>query len=154
MSIEKEVDESWKETAQNEKIILGGPKNDKKPEGLYVPESDKEEGKEGCGDESCGCSHNHDHGEEDHSPMEINFINYISSLGFQAMIFLGEIVHPMTNKIEKNIDQAKFIIDTLVVLREKTKGNLTEQEQHLLDGSVYELQLKYVEIVKKEEVAK
>jgi hypothetical protein len=122
MDRQKEVDESWKESAKE--TIIGGKK-------------------EGCEDHACGCSHDHDHdhghAEEDTSPLEINFVNYVSSLGFQSMIFLGEIPHPMTNKTEKNIDQAKFIIDTLAMLKDKTKGNLTQQEQQLLDASVYEL---------------
>jgi len=76
---------------------------------------------------------------------EIDFIGYISSLAFQAMIFLGEIESPISGKIEKHIPQAKLLIDTLILLRDKTKGNLNEQENQLLEASIYELQLKYVE---------
>jgi hypothetical protein len=47
--------------------------------------------------------------------------------------------------VEKNLSQAKLLIDTLVVLRDKTKGNLNGQEHQLLNSSIYELQLKYVE---------
>ncbi|MCA9407908.1 MAG: DUF1844 domain-containing protein [Candidatus Omnitrophica bacterium] len=82
--------------------------------------------------------------------MEINFLNYISSLGYQALIFLGEIPNPMTNQPEKNLPQAKFLIDTLTMLKEKTKGNLNRQEETLLNSSVYELQLKYVEHIKQD----
>ncbi|MBP9853493.1 MAG: DUF1844 domain-containing protein [Candidatus Omnitrophica bacterium] len=81
-------------------------------------------------------------------PFEINFLNYITSLGFQALIFLGEIPHPMTNQKEENIPQAKFLIDTLVMIREKTKGNLEEKEENLLDASIYELQIKFLEVSK------
>jgi hypothetical protein len=80
----------------------------------------------------------------------LDFFNYIASLGFQAMIFLGEVPNPLTNQSEKNIKQAKFLIDTLVLIREKTTGNLTKEEAELLNGSIYELQLRYVEISKKE----
>ena len=59
---------------------------------------------------------------------ELDFFNYIASLGFQAMIFLGEMPNPMTNQPEKNLKQAKFLIDTLVLLRDKTTGNLTKEE--------------------------
>lgn len=75
---------------------------------------------------------------------EIDFLGYIASLAFQAMIFLGEMPSPMTQKIDKNLDQAKLLIDTLSLLREKTKGNLTEPESQLLETSIYELQIKYV----------
>ena len=42
---------------------------------------------------------------------EVNFLNYVMGMSFQAMIFLGEVPNPMTNKTEKNMEQAKFIID-------------------------------------------
>ena len=52
---------------------------------------------------------------------------------------------------EKNLQQAKFLIDTLMMLKEKTQGNLTEQEESLLNASCYELQLKYLDKTKKEQ---
>lgn len=79
---------------------------------------------------------------------QLDFFNYITSLGFQAMIFLGEIPNPLTNQQDKNLKQAKFLIDTLVLIREKTTGNLTKDESELLNGSIYELQLRYVEAIK------
>lgn len=82
---------------------------------------------------------------------QLDFFNYIASLGYQAMIFLGEIPNPLTNQIDKNLKQAKFLIDTMAVIREKTTGNLTKEEAELLNGSIYELQLRYVEAVKKEQ---
>ena len=87
--------------------------------------------------------------EADQEP-QLDFFNYIASLGFQAMIFLGEVPNPITNEVDKNLKQAKFLIDTMVVIREKTTGNLTKEEAELLNGSIYELQLRYVEAVKKE----
>lgn len=83
---------------------------------------------------------------ESHGSIEINFLNYVTSLGFQALIFMGEIPHPITNEKEENLGQAKFLIDTLVMIREKTKGNLDDKEENLLDASIYELQIKYLEI--------
>jgi hypothetical protein len=81
---------------------------------------------------------------------ELDFFNYVASLGFQAMIFLGEVPNPMTNQVEKNLKQAKFLIDTLILIREKTIGNLTKEEGELLNGSVHELQRRFVEIAQKE----
>lgn len=79
---------------------------------------------------------------------QLDFFNYIASLGFQTMIFLGEMPNPITNQTEKNLKQAKFLIDTLIILRDKTKGNLTKEEDDLLNGSIYELQLRYVDLSK------
>lgn len=81
---------------------------------------------------------------------QLDFFNYVASLGFQAMIFLGEVPNPITNQQEKNLKQAKFLIDTLVLIREKTVGNLTKDENELINGSVYELQRRFVEIAQKE----
>jgi len=67
------------------------------------------------------------------------------------MIFLGEMPNPTTNQTEKNLDQAKFIIDTLTMIKEKTEGNLNEQEQNILNSSIYELQMKYVDVTQKED---
>jgi len=83
--------------------------------------------------------------------MEVNFLNYLTSLALQAMIFLGEIPNPMAeNKTEINLKQAKFLIDTLLLLRDKTKGNLNKEEEDFLNMSLYELQMKFVERVKAE----
>jgi len=133
MDKEKSVDESWKETAAQEKESI-----DANSDGTQDNASSATQ------EQGSGAS-------EEMKPIEINFINYVTSLGFQAMIFIGEIPNPITSQAEKNLVQAKFIIDTLVMLKEKTKGNLNEQESGLLESSVYELQMKYVEAVKKEE---
>ena len=90
---------------------------------------------------------NEDAAKTDEEP-PLNFFNYIASLGFQTMIFLGEMPNPITNQVEKNLKQAKFLIDTLIILRDKTKGNLSKEEDDLLNGSIYELQLRYVELSK------
>ena len=135
MDREKHVDESWKDAVSGEKEILAGGDHDHK------------EG-DGCG---CGHSHEHAEGEEPGDSMEINFINYISSLAFQALIFLGELPNPLDDsKMEKNLPQAKFLIDTLIMIREKTKGNLTPEEDNLISATVYELQTKFVDLLKKE----
>ena len=141
MEDEKYVDESWKETVEDEKKKLDG-----KIEGLGKPEGSKGEEKsfERPAQEL----------ETDSQPganaegVEINFISYITSLAFQAMIFLGEIPNPVTNKTDKNLQQAKFIIDTLLLLREKTVNNLATQEADTLNAYLYELQMKYVESTK------
>ena len=135
MENDKQIDESWKESAQSEKeILVGGESEPKETPELHVPESIKEEDDQEAPAEA----------PQSEAP-EVNFLNYITSLGFQAMIFLGAIPNPMTNQEEKNLDQAKFLIDTLTLLKEKTQGNLTKEEDNLLNASVYELQMKYVE---------
>lgn len=75
---------------------------------------------------------------------EADFGSFISGLGMQALIALGEIPNPLTKKKEKELRQAKYIIDIICLLREKARGNLTTQENDLINDLIYELQMKYV----------
>ena len=74
-----------------------------------------------------------------------NFTILVSSLSMQAMISLGNLENPVSGKKEQNLEQARFLIDTLDILKDKTKGNLTEEEAHLLEDSLYHLRMNYVE---------
>jgi hypothetical protein len=76
---------------------------------------------------------------------EASFSLFMSSLVTQALISLGEVENPFSEKSEQNLDQAKFTIDTLEIIREKTKGNLTEDEAKLLDTALYDLRMRYIE---------
>ena len=76
---------------------------------------------------------------------EASFSLFMSSLVTQALISLGEVENPFSKKNEPNLDQAKFTIDTLEIIREKTKGNLTESEAKLLDTALYDLRMGYIE---------
>jgi len=82
--------------------------------------------------------------ERETAEAEINFSSFIASLSFQTLIALGDVESPITKKIEKNLQQAKIIIDTLDMLKEKTKNNLTEQEANMFENILYELKIKYV----------
>jgi len=147
MDKEKFVDESWKDSVDKEKKDPSS-KQDKK---IFVGDSfDK-----GSEDTPSAQATQPQAGQEKEAPgaIEVNFINYMTSLIFQTMVFLGEIPNPMTNKEDVNLPQAKLIIDTLLLLREKTKGNLSKEEENILNGSLYELQLKFVEILNKKEAA-
>lgn len=144
MDKEKYVDESWKEQASEEKDKLADIATQQTPDSkASQAENETQAAPESHGD-SCGCG---EHTQE----VEVNFLNYITSLGFQAMIFMGDIPNPVTNEVEMNLAQAKFLIDTLAMLKEKTVGNLNDQEKGLLENSIYELQMKYVQHISKEE---
>ena len=73
------------------------------------------------------------------------FSVFLSSLSMQAMIALGKLENPITNNLECNLEQARYLIDTLEVLQEKTKSNLTEQEEALLNEALYNLRMVYIE---------
>lgn len=77
-------------------------------------------------------------------PPEPDFNFFITTLSLQASIALGHIPNPVTNQNEEDPSQAKFLIDTLGMLKEKTKGNLTPDESNLLENLLYELRMQYV----------
>ncbi|MCK4860227.1 MAG: DUF1844 domain-containing protein [Candidatus Omnitrophica bacterium] len=81
-------------------------------------------------------------------PLEINFALFISSMGMQALMHLGEITNPVTNKKEQDLKQAKQSINILEILEKKTKGNLDKNEEQILKNLLYEVRMKYVEKVK------
>jgi len=75
---------------------------------------------------------------------EINFINFIFSLSTSALIQLGEIQDPLTQQQVKDLPLAKQTIDLIGMLREKTKGNLTPDEEKLIETVLYDLRMRYV----------
>ena len=80
---------------------------------------------------------------------EINFASFIFSLSTSALLHFGEITDPISNKKERNLPLAKQTIDLLGMLKEKTKGNLSKDEDELLDSILFNLRMKYVEEAKK-----
>lgn len=79
---------------------------------------------------------------------EITFEAFSLSLATAAMMSLGEVENPVTKKKEKDLQAAKYHIDILEMLSEKTKGNLSQQEDTMLSEILYTLRLKYVEQTK------
>jgi hypothetical protein len=77
-------------------------------------------------------------------PPEPDFKFFITTLALQASIALGHMANPETQKTKKEPAQAKFIIDTLGMLQEKTKGNLTKEETDLVENLLYELRVAYL----------
>lgn len=107
-------------------------------------EKDSEKGKPPRAEETI-----RDKKEPDSSPPppplpEVNFSTFIVSLSTEVMFHLGEIPHPVSGEKKKDLPLAKHAIDTLAMLKEKTAGNLTEEEQRLLDGMLYDLRMAFI----------
>ena len=83
-------------------------------------------------------------GQQAQQPFQIDFSTFIMSLTSSAFYHLGDIADPETGKTETNLPAVHQTIDMLTMLREKTKGNLNEEENKLLEQLIYELQMKYV----------
>ncbi len=82
--------------------------------------------------------------DEAKQPGQIDFYTFILSLGSSAFVHLGDAPHPETAKAEPNLLLAKQTIDILGMLREKTRGNLTSEEEGFLDNLLSDLRLRYV----------
>ena len=85
--------------------------------------------------------------EQDASLPEITFPSLLLSLSTSALIQLGEIQDPVSKQTVKNLPLAKQTIDLIGMLKEKTKGNLTSDEEKLMENMLYELKLWYVKAV-------
>ena len=76
--------------------------------------------------------------------MEASFSILAMSLASSAAMALGLAPNPQDGKIHKDKDMAKFNIDLLVMLKDKTKGNLTGDEQRFIESVISDLQIKFV----------
>ncbi|MCX5678236.1 MAG: DUF1844 domain-containing protein [Candidatus Omnitrophica bacterium] len=76
---------------------------------------------------------------------EVTFGLFISGLLMEALIALGDLEHPVTKKKELNALHAKFIIETLTMLKDKTKNNLAKEEADSLEAVLYDLRMRFVQ---------
>lgn len=74
----------------------------------------------------------------------VMFTSFVVSLGSSSLMLMGEQLDPHQTPMPVNLPQAKEIIDLLSVLEEKTKGNLTSEEQTVLRDMLYAIRMKYV----------
>jgi hypothetical protein len=115
------VDEDWKQEAQKEKEILAAQEEAEK----------KDEQQE----------------EPSHGPLpEGNFAALISMLTTQALFALGLLHIKGQEERKPDLEMAKYNIDMLQVLEEKTRGNLTEEEETVLVNTLNELRMGYVKV--------
>ncbi len=121
-TVKKRVDESWKERAEKEKQVPGAQAGQGQPEAL-APAERRVSGTE--------------------AP-EARFDLFISGLGVEALVALGDMPHPTTRKQAANLPHAKYMIDLVGILEEKTKGNLSVEEQQLLRETLYQLRMRYL----------
>jgi hypothetical protein len=76
---------------------------------------------------------------------EPSFATLVNSLVTQILLYLGDLA-PRGVEPQINLDMAKFNIDLLSVLEEKTKNNLTPDELRMLDNTLYEVRMRYVSV--------
>jgi len=116
------VDEDWKQEAQKEKEILAAQEE--------AEEKDKQQEEE-----------------KPHGPLpEGNFAALISMLATQALFAMGLLQIKGQEERKPDLEVAKYNIDMLQVLDEKTKGNLTKEEEAVLANTLNELRMAYVKV--------
>jgi uncharacterized protein DUF1844 len=116
MSEEKKiiVDEDWKEQAQREKEMLAAALEKEKEPKRPAP------------------------------PEEATFAMLATGLATQALLSLGDLEDPHTKKHETNLPEARFHINMLEMLDQKTKGNLTPDEAHMMQTLLFDLRMRFV----------
>ena len=82
--------------------------------------------------------------------MAQRFIEFVMMQAQNAAFMLGQIPHPQTGKAEVNLDMAQLLIDQLVMIQEKTKGNLSNDEGRILANALANLQIAFVEVAQKQ----
>jgi hypothetical protein len=75
-----------------------------------------------------------------------NFETLISTMIHQALFALGAIPDPRTGQRQVHLELARLQIDMLTVIEDKTKGNLTKEEEELLKTATYELRTRYIQV--------
>jgi hypothetical protein len=74
----------------------------------------------------------------------VTFTSLVLSLNTTALFHLGELAHPDGGELSVDLELVKHTIDTLVVLRDKTVGNLDDDESQLFEKVLYDLKMRYV----------
>lgn len=87
---------------------------------------------------------------DDEIKQDALFVQLVMLFKQAALQQMGKLINPITGKVEKNLDQARFSIDTLDMLKAKTAGNLSNELERLLDTTLIELRMNYIAEVESE----
>lgn len=136
--IQKKVDESWKERVEHEKQDPPAPQPSSvaSPGAVQPPSSGPKPAAPQPPPQRVGP-------EEEGLP-EARFDLFVSGLAMDALIALGDVPHPVTKKQAQNLEHARYLIDVLGILEEKTKNNLTVDEARLVKDALYQLRMRYM----------
>ena len=125
--VKKRVDESWKEQAAREKQAATGAAAS--PSAPSSPAGAPQAASAAAGREEMP---------------EARFDLFVSGLAMETLIALGDMPHPATRKRAVNVTQAKYLVDVLGIIEEKTRGNLSVDEEKLLQDALYQLRMRYL----------
>jgi len=78
--------------------------------------------------------------------MKPTFLTLVQMFQMEGMVALGKMLNPATNELTPNEQHARYVIDILDILKEKTAGNLNDNDQKFLDQTISTLKLNFVEL--------
>jgi hypothetical protein len=84
-------------------------------------------------------------GAQDAGPQDLTFASFVVGLSTEALALMGEMPHPATGERMNDLVGAQQLVDIIGILQEKTRGNLSPDEETLLEAILFELRMKYVE---------
>lgn len=82
-------------------------------------------------------------------PVEASFMQFVGGMAMQTLVHLGKMSNPLNNETKIDLPNAKYSIDLLSILQDKTKGNLTSEESEHLANLLRDLRMEYVSVVGK-----
>lgn len=80
-----------------------------------------------------------------------DFMTFISGLMMEGLVALGVMKHPLSDDNKKDLNHASMVIDSIAMLKEKTEGNLSEEETGSIENMLNQLRMGYVAEISKEE---
>ena len=78
----------------------------------------------------------------------VDFLNLVVSMSHSALLHLGDAPDPVSGAREKNLPLARQTIDLLAMLQDKTRGNLSGEEERVLSQAIYDLRMRFVEVAR------
>lgn len=100
-------------------------------------------------DEECACEEGQLPDKDGKCTMpQVTFSAFVMSLNTSVLFHMGDIADPATGKRVVDLDLARHGIDTLVLIQQKTKGNLSADEKEMLKNILYDLKMRFVQVAK------
>ena len=84
-------------------------------------------------------------GDASRRPPTVDFASFVMMLTNNVMVFLGQVPNPVSGQAQVDLEQAQHTIDVIMMLREKTRGNLTDEENRFLEELLPQLQMAFVQ---------
>jgi hypothetical protein len=134
------IDEDWKSQVQAEKEAAAKQEPTGEPASAGLSSSKSTGGQKPDQTSTAGTR---DPADIQMPPASLELL--LTTLATEALVALGQIPHPVTGELHAHRNQAQYLIDTIDVLCQKTKGNLTPDEEHMIESVLHQLRMVFLE---------